>query len=225
MQSSSISWHTLTSFTWNFSAGFSFQLLGHCMIVARKVAAQKGIDQSGYRVVINTGPHGCQSVYHIHLHVMGGRQLKWPPGWLGIACMQDMGARFHNVCTKNAYKEEECSPWSPYLVVLICVLPTNSANLAEIAPVKVSSEAEGQLVWAEWTELGKNWHDKSLRSFLHPAPTYTAPGFLRMCSGTACLFWVAIAFEETSLIPFHSFPTLYVYFVINCYGANILSST
>ena len=50
------------------------------MIVARKVAAEKGIDQSGYRVVINTGPHGCQSVYHIHLHVMGGRQLRWPPG-------------------------------------------------------------------------------------------------------------------------------------------------
>jgi histidine triad (HIT) family protein len=33
----------------------------------------------GYRVCINDGPLGCQSVYHIHLHVMGGRQLKWPP--------------------------------------------------------------------------------------------------------------------------------------------------
>jgi len=56
------------------------QLLGHCLIVARKVAAQKGVDQNGYRVVINTGPHGCQSVYHIHLHVMGGRKLKFPLG-------------------------------------------------------------------------------------------------------------------------------------------------
>ena len=55
-----------------------FQLLGHCMIVAKKVAAQKGIDQEGYRVV--HGQHGCQSVYHIHLHVLGGRKLKFPPG-------------------------------------------------------------------------------------------------------------------------------------------------
>ena len=57
-----------------------FQLLGHCMIVAKKVAAQKGIDQEGYRVVINNGQNGCQSVYHIHLHVLGGRKLKFPPG-------------------------------------------------------------------------------------------------------------------------------------------------
>ena len=59
---------------------FFFQLLGHCMIVAKKVAAQKGIGQEGYRVVINNGQHGCQSVYHIHLHVLGGRKLKFPPG-------------------------------------------------------------------------------------------------------------------------------------------------
>ena len=57
-----------------------FQLLGHCMIVAKKVAAQNGIDQEGYHVVINNGQHGCQSVYHIHLHVLGGRKLKFPPG-------------------------------------------------------------------------------------------------------------------------------------------------
>ena len=62
---------------------FFFQLLGHCLIVTKKVAAQKGIDQEGYRVVIINGQHGCQSVYHIHLHVLGGRKLKFPPGWLG----------------------------------------------------------------------------------------------------------------------------------------------
>ncbi|CAH3036135.1 unnamed protein product [Porites lobata] len=56
------------------------QLLGHCMIIAKKVAALKGIDQEGYRVVINNGQHGCQSVYHILLHVLGGRKLKFPPG-------------------------------------------------------------------------------------------------------------------------------------------------
>ena len=46
---------------------FFFQLLGHCMIIAKKVAALEGIDQEGYRVVINNGQHGCQSVYHILL--------------------------------------------------------------------------------------------------------------------------------------------------------------
>ncbi|KAK0140629.1 Histidine triad nucleotide-binding protein 1 [Merluccius polli] len=54
-------------------------LLGHLMIVARKCAAQMGLS-NGYRVVLNEGPDGAQSVYHIHLHVMGGRQMSWPPG-------------------------------------------------------------------------------------------------------------------------------------------------
>lgn len=55
------------------------QLLGHLMIVARKVAAQKGLGK-GFRLVINDGPVGAQSVYHLHLHVLSGRQMKWPPG-------------------------------------------------------------------------------------------------------------------------------------------------
>merc|ERR1712080_22259 len=50
-------------------------LLGHLMLTARKLAKEKG-----YRVVINNGVEGCQSVYHLHIHVMGGRQLTWPPG-------------------------------------------------------------------------------------------------------------------------------------------------
>ncbi|XP_063835809.1 adenosine 5'-monophosphoramidase HINT1 [Ostrinia nubilalis] len=56
------------------------QLLGHLMIAARKVAAQEGLDKSGFRLVINDGKHGAQSVYHLHLHILGGRQLEWPPG-------------------------------------------------------------------------------------------------------------------------------------------------
>ncbi len=56
-----------------------FQLLGHLLIVARKVAKDQGL-KDGYRVVINDGVQGCQSVFHLHVHVMGGRQLKWPPG-------------------------------------------------------------------------------------------------------------------------------------------------
>lgn len=81
-------------------------LLGHLLLVAQKVAKQEGLDE-GFRVVINDGKHGCtcvgggapdsqfpptpslvlsllrdsgQSIYHIHLHVIGKRQLNWPPG-------------------------------------------------------------------------------------------------------------------------------------------------
>jgi len=55
------------------------KLLGHLMTVASKVALKLGMDP-GFRVVINDGKQGCQSVYHLHLHVLGGRQLTWPPG-------------------------------------------------------------------------------------------------------------------------------------------------
>jgi len=54
-------------------------LLGHLMLTARKVAKEQGLEK-GYRIVINNGVEGCQSVYHLHLHVLGGRQLNWPPG-------------------------------------------------------------------------------------------------------------------------------------------------
>merc|ERR1712154_465269 len=55
------------------------QVLGHCILVAKKVAKERGLDK-GYRLVINNGVEGCQSVYHIHIHVLGGKQLSWPPG-------------------------------------------------------------------------------------------------------------------------------------------------
>jgi histidine triad (HIT) family protein len=54
-------------------------LLGHLMIVAGKIARQKGLAK-GYRVVVNTGEDGGQTVEHLHLHLMGGRQMTWPPG-------------------------------------------------------------------------------------------------------------------------------------------------
>lgn len=50
-------------------------LLGHMMLVGAMVARQKGIEQDGYRLVVNTGTHGAQSILHLHLHVLGGRQL------------------------------------------------------------------------------------------------------------------------------------------------------
>jgi histidine triad (HIT) family protein len=55
-------------------------LLGHLLAVARLVAEKEGVAKSGYRVVINDGEDGCQSVEHIHLHVIGGRAMRWPPG-------------------------------------------------------------------------------------------------------------------------------------------------
>ncbi|XP_071339724.1 histidine triad nucleotide-binding protein 2, mitochondrial isoform X2 [Trachinotus anak] len=55
------------------------ELLGHLLVVAKNVAKQESLDE-GYRVVINDGKHGAQSVYHLHIHVLGGRQMTWPPG-------------------------------------------------------------------------------------------------------------------------------------------------
>ncbi len=54
-------------------------LLGHLLLTAKKVAAQVGLD-NGYRVVINNGNDGGQTVDHLHLHILGGRQMTWPPG-------------------------------------------------------------------------------------------------------------------------------------------------
>lgn len=54
-------------------------LLGHLLNAVRIVAAQEGLD-GGYRVVLNIGPDGGQSVDHLHFHLLGGRQLSWPPG-------------------------------------------------------------------------------------------------------------------------------------------------
>lgn len=54
-------------------------LLGHLLLTAKRVAEQAGL-ANGYRVVINTGPDGGQTVYHLHLHILGGRQMAWPPG-------------------------------------------------------------------------------------------------------------------------------------------------
>ncbi|MGI8548755.1 MAG: histidine triad nucleotide-binding protein [Gemmatimonadaceae bacterium] len=62
-----------------FDAGDSV-VLGDVMRLAKEVARREGISQSGYRTVINTGPDGGQTVDHLHAHVLGGRQMAWPPG-------------------------------------------------------------------------------------------------------------------------------------------------
>ncbi len=54
--------------------------LGHLLFVAQKVAKEQGLGPDGFRMVINDGANGAQSVYHLHIHVIGGRQMTWPPG-------------------------------------------------------------------------------------------------------------------------------------------------
>ena len=55
-------------------------LAGHLLSVARKVARQRGHGESGYRTVINCQEGAGQSVFHLHVHVLGGRRFAWPPG-------------------------------------------------------------------------------------------------------------------------------------------------
>ena len=55
-------------------------VVGHLFCVIRKLAAEQGIAETGYRVVTNCGPNACQTVPHLHYHVIGGRSMVWPPG-------------------------------------------------------------------------------------------------------------------------------------------------
>lgn len=54
--------------------------LGHVLAMSRRVAAQLGVEKSGYRLVINTGRDAGQTVQHLHVHLLAGRSLLWPPG-------------------------------------------------------------------------------------------------------------------------------------------------
>ncbi len=55
-------------------------LLGHLFQIANRIACEKGIAKRGFRLVMNCNPESGQAVYHIHLHILGGRQMHWPPG-------------------------------------------------------------------------------------------------------------------------------------------------
>jgi histidine triad (HIT) family protein len=55
-------------------------LLGQLLLAARDLAKEEGLDETGYRLVINNGPHAGESVPHLHVHLLGGRPLDWPPG-------------------------------------------------------------------------------------------------------------------------------------------------
>lgn len=56
------------------------ELLGHMILIAKQLAQEHNIEKSGYRLVFNTNQAGGQEIYHIHLHLLGGKQMSWPPG-------------------------------------------------------------------------------------------------------------------------------------------------
>ncbi len=55
-------------------------VLGHLMVKASEIATTLGLSESGYRLVVNTNEDAGQSVFHLHIHILGGRRLTWPPG-------------------------------------------------------------------------------------------------------------------------------------------------
>ncbi|SHH65614.1 histidine triad nucleotide-binding protein [Sporanaerobacter acetigenes] len=55
-------------------------IISHIVLIIKKIAKEKGLDEKGYRIINNCGEYGGQTVEHLHFHVLGGRQLLWPPG-------------------------------------------------------------------------------------------------------------------------------------------------
>ena len=56
------------------------QVLGHLLLKAREVASELGLQKKGFRLVFNNGPDAGETVPHLHLHILGGREMTWPPG-------------------------------------------------------------------------------------------------------------------------------------------------
>ncbi len=56
------------------------ELLGHLLYVTNQVAKKEGVSEDGFRVVINSGSRAGQTVWHLHIHLIGGRKMSWPPG-------------------------------------------------------------------------------------------------------------------------------------------------
>lgn len=55
-------------------------LIGHLLLTARKIAKEQGLAEKGFRLVVNNGPEGGEAVPHLHIHILAGRQMTWPPG-------------------------------------------------------------------------------------------------------------------------------------------------
>jgi histidine triad (HIT) family protein len=62
------------------AAASDASLLGNLLLAARDLAKEQGLEETGYRLVINNGPHAGESVPHLHVHLLGGRPMDWPPG-------------------------------------------------------------------------------------------------------------------------------------------------
>jgi histidine triad (HIT) family protein len=62
------------------AAASDASLLGNLLLAARDIAKEQGLEETGYRLVINNGPHAGESVPHLHVHLLGGRPMDWPPG-------------------------------------------------------------------------------------------------------------------------------------------------
>lgn len=56
------------------------ELIGYIFNIIKKIAKQTGVDERGFRIVVNCNQEGGQTVYHLHFHILGGRQMHWPPG-------------------------------------------------------------------------------------------------------------------------------------------------
>ena len=61
-------------------SGPTLPIMGDLVALANQLAAQHGLDRDGYRLIINCGPQAGQTVWHLHLHLLGGRTMHWPPG-------------------------------------------------------------------------------------------------------------------------------------------------
>ncbi len=66
--------------TLNDVSGDEAALLGRLLLAAREIAIEEGIAEDGYRTVLNCNPGAGQSVFHVHVHLLGGRAMGWPPG-------------------------------------------------------------------------------------------------------------------------------------------------
>jgi histidine triad (HIT) family protein len=66
--------------TLNEAAPADAELLGKLMLAAADYARQQGVDKDGYRTVVNCNEHGGQTVFHLHVHLLAGRRMTWPPG-------------------------------------------------------------------------------------------------------------------------------------------------
>lgn len=106
----------LLNLSFNFKRLSCLLNLGHLLNVVRLVSEKLDLDD-GYRVVINNGVNGSQSVYHLHIHILGGRLMTWPPGWWEPHCrifffffMSIVSVRIYNILCK-CLKQQSDKVW------------------------------------------------------------------------------------------------------------------